>query len=77
MDLPILTERELFQAQHLISNCRPGIYELKAIFDDAWDRVPSPTEYGLRFKATVNAGLLMGIRHVGVRSDNHNLYEIF
>lgn len=72
----MLSEKEIAEAKSLIHVMRPGTYELKVIYGQGWKRVASPTTFGKRFKATVKAGLLPGIRVDQPRTDNHNTYSI-
>lgn len=48
-----LSPGELIEAQTIIDQAMPGIYELKEIYGLHWDSVVAPTVFGKRFKAAV------------------------
>ena len=71
-----LTLSEIGQAQALIEKLPAGVYVIKEIYGDQWNSVSSPTSFGAKFKATVEAGLLTGIQVGKLKSDNHRKYTI-
>jgi len=72
----MLTEAETAAMKELLKSTTTGSYELKELLGEAWATVPDPTSYGQRFKASVEAGALPGVRGVGRGSDNHHRYEV-
>ncbi len=71
-----LDEDEIVEAQILINNMPSGNYELEKIFGDKWFSVRNPTDYGTRFKKTVELSLLSNIS-VGIKNtNNHRTYKI-
>ncbi len=71
-----LSSAEILQAQAIINRAPPGIYELKVLYGSTWTSITSPTTFGAKFKATVLAGNLMGIRIKSPKTDNHQTYEV-
>jgi hypothetical protein len=71
-----LEQSKISEAQSLINNLTPGEYELSQIYGDKWSEINSPTIFGKKFKESVIEGLLSGISHSRVESDNHNRYTI-
>lgn len=71
-----LTEDEIHEANYLIMATPSGIYELKDIYGNDWSNIESATDFGTRFKHTVEAGRLNHIETEGKKSNNHQLYRI-
>jgi hypothetical protein len=76
MSVTILNEEECIEAQRLLDKIIPGTYELKTIYLDKWRDIQNPTEFGIRFKATVKRGLLKKISLGEKKSNNHQTYII-
>ena len=74
----MLTEKEIIEATALVHGHAPGTFELKQIYGPKWETISSPTTFGKRFKAAVEAGLIRGIQLSRERrkSDNHHTYTI-
>lgn len=72
----LLSSAEILQAQSIIDQISIGIYELNALYGDAWRSVKSPTTFGAKFKATVLAGHLENIRLHSLKTNNHHTYEV-
>jgi uncharacterized protein DUF1413 len=76
--MALLTKEEIAQAVAIVRVHSHGTFELRQIYGAKWEAISSPTTFGKRFKATVEAGLIPGI-HVSQqrrRSDNHHTYTI-
>ena len=71
-----LDEDEVQEAVALIRRAAPGIYTLPKLYGPLWDGKASPTAFGTRFKASVDAGQLAGISFRGKSSANHARYEV-
>ena len=72
-----LTATELQTAQNLINRSPAGIYELRDLYGRSWSEVSIPTSFGARFKGAITSGLLDGIRHYSLHTNNHNAYEVY
>ena len=48
-----LTAVELKQAQDFIDRASPGRYTLKKLYGKTWKTIPSPTNFGERFAASL------------------------
>jgi len=55
------SEEELAEAAALVSQVLPGVYTAKQVYGPRWKEKESPTDFGLRLKAAVEAGHLTGI----------------
>lgn len=85
VNMKSLSSDELIEAQAIIDQAMPGIYELREIYGLHWDSVVAPTVFGKRFKAAVDSTQLQGIEKFQVvekgqqskRSNNHLEYRIF
>lgn len=73
----MLNEKELTQAQEIIDQALPGIYELKHLYGSKWQSISSPTVFGGHFKKTVQAGHLRKIRLLSPKTNNHQTYEVY
>ncbi len=62
--------------QDFIDRKKPGTYTVAEIFDDSWEVITNPSEFGKEFKRVVDRGLYVGIRFHSKRSDNSALYAI-
>jgi len=71
-----LTASEITKAQILIDKKIPGVYELMYIYGNKWDSIPSPTDFGMRFKGSVENGMLNNIVLDMKKSNNHQTYKI-
>ena len=56
-----LDEVELADAAEVVRGAMPGTYTLKQLYGPRWKAIASPTTFGMRFKASVEAGRLQGI----------------
>lgn len=71
-----LTGEDLKLAQSRIDATEPGEYEVKDIVGEKWDMIANPTDWGRRFKQSVEAGDLTGIQNVGRNVQNHQIYRV-
>jgi hypothetical protein len=71
-----LNAGELKTAQQLIDKSAPRTTTLRKLYGNAWTFMESPTDFGTRFRASVAAGELRDIGHVGKNSANALLYSI-
>ena len=74
--MALLDSAEILQAQAIINQATPGIYELKVLYGSTWSSIRSPTTFGAKFKATVLAKQLRGICIKSPKTDNHQTYEV-
>lgn len=56
-----LTAVELKQAKDFIDKALPGRYTLKKLYGKTWKAIPSPTNFGERFAASLTNGQLESI----------------
>jgi hypothetical protein len=57
-----LSDAELVEAATVISKAMPGIYTARQLYGEPrWTAKESPTKFGERLKATIEAGHLAGI----------------
>ena len=71
-----LPQSQIDEAQAIVNDTRAGIYELRDIYGDLWELVQNPTSFGMKFKATVVAGLLCNIKLCEKKTNNHHTYEV-
>ena len=72
----MLDDIELKLAKTIISKTASGTYELKDIYLERWALV-TPTSFGKKFKASVEAGHINNISLVNnPKSNNHHTYII-
>jgi hypothetical protein len=76
MDEWKLTGDELTTAQELIDRAEPQTTTLKKLYGRSWDSIGSPTEFGMRFKASVDLRELQRISVAGKSGANAQLYVI-
>lgn len=73
-----LDEVELVDAVEVVQGTRPGTYTLKQLYGARWKAIESPTNFGMRFKASVEAGRLQGIElHPQKTATNAICYTIY
>lgn len=53
-----LNQDELSEATEIIRKAPAGTYTLKKLYGPVWNKIESPTNFGGRFKASVEAGRL-------------------
>jgi len=75
--MKILSSEEIAQAQEIINKCPSGTYVLTKLYGEEWADVKSPTTFGRKFRATVDAGHLKRIKYFDCKTNNHIIYEIF
>ena len=73
----MLSPTELSQAQNIINATPKGLFSLSKIYSSHWKNILSPKNFGIRFKASVQAGQLQNIKIVKRDIQNHTIYEIF
>lgn len=76
--MALLSSAEILQAQTIINQASPGIYELKVLYGNTWPSITNPTTFGAKFKATVYEGHLKKIR-INIdspKSNNHQTYDV-
>jgi len=71
-----LDASELKVAQALIDGSKPRTDTLKRLYGQKWSSITSPTEFGMRFKGSVQAGDLRDIEAAGTNTANAQLYSI-
>ena len=72
-----LTEEEIMLAQFIINQKSCGVYELRNIYAQEWEKIKHPTSFGAKFKKSVDNKELDGIRRISLKSNNHHTYEIY
>lgn len=73
-----LDEVELADAAEIVRGAAPGTYTLKQLYGARWRAIESPTIFGMRFKASVDAGRLQGVvLHPQKTATNAICYTIY
>ncbi len=72
----MLNDEDKEVAQALINKLSSGVYECKEIYGSLWKGVKNHTNFGVKFKATVVAGKLVGISLGERKSNNHQTYYV-
>ena len=76
LTLKTLSQSQIDEAQAIINGTKSGTYELRDIYGGLWRAIQSPTSFGMKFKATVVAGLLSNIKIHERKTNNHHTYEV-
>jgi len=72
-----LSPDEIAFAQAIINDKRPGFYTIQEVFgSDYYEYILDKNGHGMRFKASVRAGELTGLRWDHDQSDHIAVYEI-
>lgn len=72
----VLTKEELNIVKAEIAEIAPGRYILRELLHRLWKHIYGPTDFGIRFKQSVRAGLIAGIRLDQVTPQNHQAYLV-
>ncbi len=69
------TEVEKFVVEHISTFDGEGEFRLKDVCGDLWTLLKSPTKFGKKIKAYVEAGFLNGVQLAERASNNHQYYS--
>ncbi len=69
------TEVERFLVEHISRFRGAGEFCLKDVCGDLWTLLKSPTKFGKKIKAYVEAGFLNGVQLAERASNNHQYYS--
>jgi hypothetical protein len=72
-----LNAEELSQAQTCIFDIAPGNYEVSKILGEHWVTNGAGPNYGTKFRASVNLGLLKNIRFHSKNRSHHLVYTVY
>ncbi len=71
-----LNYNELVSVMRVLKLTPDGLHRLKDFPCRFWNSIECKTKYGIRFKRTVQAGRLPGVRLWGQTVENHQVYDV-
>ena len=71
-----LTEDEIELFQLVRVTVLPGAYTLRELFADVWEYIRDKTNFGKRFRRSVETGHLSGVARSGRTITNHQVYTV-
>ncbi len=72
----LLDQDELKLVEEIRLTAVDGLYRLSELFGEAWVFIIHKTSFGIRFKRTVEAGLIPGVTLYAKTVENHRVYLV-